>query len=377
MSEYDRVIHEIIKGISFMTNNAIKYRTTKIYDGVIVSSAENGKYNVKYNGLTHAIKSYGQILPRNGQLVKVIVPQGNQNLAWFFIPGAEGGGTGDGATFIPFVSSEGIISWTNDKGLSNPTPVNIKGPQGNTGPQGVQGERGLQGEQGPQGAKGDTGPYFTPSVNAAGDLSWTNNGDLENPSTVNIKGPKGDIGPQGEQGDVGPQGPQGNTGPQGVQGERGLQGEQGPQGAKGDTGPYFTPSVNAAGDLSWTNNGDLENPSTVNIKGPKGDIGPQGEQGDVGPQGPQGPAGRDGFIRKFSGSLTNSGWVQSGEQYYFQVTISDMTENDVPNVYPQWTNQSSQLTDWNKLENIQSFAGYVRFYATSAFTSSVNYIIAY
>ena len=298
MSEYDRVIHEIIKGISFMTNNAIKYRTTKIYDGVIVSSAENGKYNVKYNGLTHAIKSYGQILPRNGQLVKVIVPQGNQNLAWFFIPGAEGGGTGDGATFIPFVSSEGIISWTNDKGLSNPTPVNIKGPQG-------------------------------------------------------------------------------NTGPQGVQGERGLQGEQGPQGAKGDTGPYFTPSVNAAGDLSWTNNGDLENPSTVNIKGPKGDIGPQGEQGDVGPQGPQGPAGRDGFIRKFSGSLTNSGWVQSGGQYYFQVTISDMTENDVPNVYPQWTNQSSQLTDWNKLENIQSFAGYVRFYATSAFTSSVNYIIAY
>ena len=42
-----------------------------------------------------------------------------------------GGGSGEnGATFIPSVSKEGIISWTNDKGLSNPTPVNIKGIKG-------------------------------------------------------------------------------------------------------------------------------------------------------------------------------------------------------------------------------------------------------
>ena len=33
----------------------------------------------------------------------------------------------NGATFTPNVSDEGIISWTNDKGLENPTPVNIKG----------------------------------------------------------------------------------------------------------------------------------------------------------------------------------------------------------------------------------------------------------
>lgn len=34
----------------------------------------------------------------------------------------------NGATFIPTVSAEGVISWENDKGLPNPDPVNIKGP---------------------------------------------------------------------------------------------------------------------------------------------------------------------------------------------------------------------------------------------------------
>lgn len=84
-----------------------------------------------------------------------------------------------------------------------------------TGPKGDKGDKGDTGSQGP---KGDTGPYFTPSVNAAGDISWTNNGDLPNPQTVNIKGPQGEQGPQG---------------PQGIQGIQGQQGEQGPQGPQG------------------------------------------------------------------------------------------------------------------------------------------------
>lgn len=33
----------------------------------------------------------------------------------------------DGVTFTPSVSQEGIISWTNNGGLSNPDPINIKG----------------------------------------------------------------------------------------------------------------------------------------------------------------------------------------------------------------------------------------------------------
>lgn len=48
------------------------------------------------------------------------------------------GVTGEsGATFIPSVSEDGIISWTNDKELENPTPVNIKGRKGEDGEKGV------------------------------------------------------------------------------------------------------------------------------------------------------------------------------------------------------------------------------------------------
>lgn len=103
----------------------------------------------------------------------------------------QGGGAGqNGATFTPHVSPEGEISWTNDKNLPNPDPVNIRGPQGPQGPVGPQGERG---EQGPVGAAG----------------------------------------PAGEQG---PAGPKGDTGEQGPPGEKGDQGEAGPQGPKGDPG---------------------------------------------------------------------------------------------------------------------------------------------
>lgn len=36
----------------------------------------------------------------------------------------------DGTTFTPAVSAEGVISWTNDGGKTNPQPMSIKGPQG-------------------------------------------------------------------------------------------------------------------------------------------------------------------------------------------------------------------------------------------------------
>lgn len=39
----------------------------------------------------------------------------------------------DGATFTPSVSDEGLLSWTNDKGLPNPLTIDIKGPMGNDG----------------------------------------------------------------------------------------------------------------------------------------------------------------------------------------------------------------------------------------------------
>ena len=56
--------------------------------------------------------------------------------------------------FVPDISSDGTLTWTNKAGLENPEPVNLKGPQGATGPKGPQG---IQGIQGPKGDKGDTG----------------------------------------------------------------------------------------------------------------------------------------------------------------------------------------------------------------------------
>ncbi len=307
----------------------------------------------------------------------------------FRLPAAEGP---EGPYFLPSVSAEGVLSWTNNGGLENPSPASIRGPQGE------------QGEQGPQGETGETGaqgPYFLPSVSAEGVLSWTNSGGLENPSPASIRGPQGATGPQGEQGiqgekgdtgetgpqgpkgdtgETGPQGPKGDTGetgpqgpkgdmgetgPQGpkgdtgtgldirgtyasvealeaavqtpgqgdmynvgtaspytiymwdesagawlsqgqLQGPAGPQGEQGPQGEKGDTGetgaqgpkgdagPYFLPSVSAEGVLSWTNSGGLENPSPANIRGPQGEQGEQGPQGETGATGAQGPQGETG-----------------------------------------------------------------------------------
>ena len=60
-----------------------------------------------------------------------------------------GGTSGEnGATFTPSVSTEGVISWTNDKNLTNPDPVNIKGPQGQPGEDGADGTNGVDGQNG-------------------------------------------------------------------------------------------------------------------------------------------------------------------------------------------------------------------------------------
>ena len=73
-----------------------------------------------------------------------------------------------GATFIPSVSADGLLSWSNDGGLTNPASVSIRGPKGDAG---VQGSPGAQGEKGDTGTPGAT---FIPSVAADGLLSWSN-----------------------------------------------------------------------------------------------------------------------------------------------------------------------------------------------------------
>lgn len=224
------------------------------------------------NGVTGAVEfitADGEPLPVAGKQITV--------------PASSGGGGApgkDGATFTPSVSAEGVISWTNDQGLENPDPVDIKGPQGekgDKGDQGEQGEPGATGAQGPQGEKGD-------------------------------KGDQGETGPQGPQGEPGPAGSDGATGPQGPKGDKGDTGETGPQGPAGSDGAPGPANVLTIGTVTTGEPGTQaaatitgESPNQVlNIIVPRGDTGatgaqgPQGEKGDTGEIGPQGPKGDTG-----------------------------------------------------------------------------------
>lgn len=156
-----------------------------------------------------------------------------------------------------YIINGSLYVWSETEGIWK-NVGNVQGPQGERGPQGEQGppgEKGADGIQGPPGKDGIQGKDGEP-------------------------GPQGEKGEKGDQGEQGPEGPQGEKGEQGPPGERGADGAQGPQGEKGEQGEsgkdgkdgaVFIPSLAENGDLSWSNNGGLENPDTINIKGPKGD----------------------------------------------------------------------------------------------------------
>ena len=236
----------------------------------------------------------------------------------------------------------------------------LKGPKGDIG------EQGPQGEQGPIGNTGSPAGFGTPTASATQlepNVEPTVTVEASGEDTSKIfnfvfgipKGAKGDTGEKGATGEKGEQGPIGNTGspagfgtptasatqlepnveptvtveasgedtskifnfvfgiPKGAKGdtgEKGATGEKGDpgqQGAKGDTGPYFTPTVSAEGIISWSNNGGLDNPASVSIKGPqgaKGDTGAKGDPGAQGAQGEQGPAGPNEINTETQTNLT-------------------------------------------------------------------------
>ena len=64
----------------------------------------------------------------------------------------------------------------------------------------------------------------------------------------------------------------------------------------------FFPEVSEDGVISWTNEGELENPDPVNVMGPQGPVGPQGEQG---------PKGEDGTSIKILGTVSTVSDLQS------------------------------------------------------------------
>ena len=217
----------------------------------------------------------------------------------------------NGATFTPAVSAEGVVSWTNDRDLPNPAPVNIKGPKGDTGPagkDGAKGEKGDKGDTGPQGEKGDTG---APGADGA-------KGD---------KGDKGDTGATGAQGEPGKDGADGKDGTSAthswngtvltitsasgtssadLKGEKGKDGNPGKDGSPGSAGKDGT-SVTHSWSGTTLSVTSASGTSSANLKGEKGD---KGDKGDTGPQGEKGDTGAAGTsvtVKSVSESTADGG----------------------------------------------------------------------
>ena len=116
-----------------------------------------------------------------------------------------------GATFYPYVSADGIISWTNNRGLPNPNPVNIKGEKGDKGDKGDRGEQGIQGLKGETGEKGEKGTDGTSATHRwSGTTLYITS--ASGTSSANLKGEKGDPGTNGKDGTNGTNGKDGVDG---------------------------------------------------------------------------------------------------------------------------------------------------------------------
>ena len=136
-----------------------------------------------------------------------------------------------GVTFTPHISLDGVISWTNDGGLDNPAPVSVKGAKGDKGETGATGATGAQGERGEKGDKGDAGEPGKAATIAVGTVETGEPGteaSVTNTGTENAAVLRFVI----------PRGAKGEQGERGLQGERGERGETG---AKGDTGAQGEP----------------------------------------------------------------------------------------------------------------------------------------
>ena len=187
-----------------------------------------------------------------------------------------------------------------------------KGAKGDTG------EKGATGEQGPIGNTGSPAGFGTPTASAT---------QLEPNAepTVTVEASGEDTSkifnfvfgiPKGAKGDTGEKGAKGDTGEQGI------------QGPKGDTGPYFTPAVSDEGIISWSNNGGLDNPASVSIKGPQGNTGAKGDPGIQGEQGPAGPneittETQTNLTGLLKGNGTNVQLAEAGTDY--QAPIVEIT----------------------------------------------------
>lgn len=242
-----------------------------------------------------------------------------------------------GFHFTPFVNSSGVISWTNNGGLTNPSEVNVRGPRGFTFTPSVNSSGDISwsndgGLSNPatKNIRGPIGYTYTPSMTFDGILSWTNNGGLSNPSAVNLTGPRGyHFTPSvADNGDL-------------SWSNDGNLANPATKNIRGPVGYYFTPSIDDNGNVSWTNNGGLANPATKNVRGPQGfTFTPSMSQ--------------DGTL-----SWTNNGGLPNPETKNligprgFSVRDALLTEEFTAEQF--WMYTDSSLTLWWKVSNASDF----------------------
>ena len=104
--------------------------------------------------------------------------------------------------FVPSVSSDGVLSWTNRAGLANPASVNIKGAKGDKGDTGAQGIQGVKGDKGDTGATGAPGAAATIRIGnvytgAPGTNASVSNSGTSTNAVLNFTIPRGNPGADG------------------------------------------------------------------------------------------------------------------------------------------------------------------------------------
>ena len=130
-----------------------------------ITSAEGNTYVCKKDNPDNVAPTDGTV---NDEFWQVLALRGAKGEA-----GKDGEKGADGVTFTPSIDESGVLSFTNNGGLENPEPIDIKG---------------------------DNGITFTPSIDAEGYLSFTNNGNLENPEPIKVLGKDGIDGKDGVDG---------------------------------------------------------------------------------------------------------------------------------------------------------------------------------
>lgn len=200
----------------------------------------------------------------NAAILNITIPRGNPGIdGTNGTDGAPGkdGTDGKAATIQigeVITGEPGTNASVENTGTENAAILKITIPRGNTGARGEQGEPGADGADGQDGADGAPGAAATIQIGtvttgAAGSQAAVTNTGTENAAILNFTIPRG------------------NTGAQGVPGNDGAPGADGQDGADGKDGVTFTPSVDTNGNLSWTNDGGLPNPETVNVRGAQGE----------------------------------------------------------------------------------------------------------